>query len=65
MERYHVKLFKENPESQLFFFLYLDKKMLGFSIYPVGYTPRPISMQSFKYPPLEEVAQNFDKSVSQ
>ena len=36
--------------STLYFFLYLDRQIYSFSIFPVGYKPRPEGMQIFKSP---------------
>ena len=38
----------------------MDREILGFSIFFVGHTPRPISMQNFKSPPVPEVPSNYD-----
>ena len=69
-------LFKEKPTSipsavflytyfSIFFFNSWIEKFWVFLFFSVGHTPRPISMQHFKSPPLLEVSENFDISVSQ
>ena len=45
-------------------FLYLNRRIFGFSNFPVGYTPRPIFVLIFKSPWFQTKPLNFDMSVS-